>query len=236
MSAGKTVYELFPDLDKQRERGNFPDIEEPFFWQTLEKCKPYSLLGAEAFYNLFCATEYIARCKIPGDFVECGVYLGGTVLALSHFAFHWGLTDRKFYLYDTFDGFPAGITEVNIRGETVKFRSGASFLEQTRAVIAESPFPREQFEFVPGPVEQTLRRIAPEKIALLRLDTDYYESTRVELSELYPRLAAGGVLVVDDYGCFRGARRATDEFIAQQQPNLLLLRVNFSVRSGVKIG
>ncbi len=231
----KTVYELFPDIDKQRNPADFPDIQEPFFWETLERCKPYSLLGAEAFYNVFCAVEYIARCAIPGDIVECGVFLGGTVLAIGEFARHFGLSDRQFYLYDTFDGFPKGVSEVDLHGKTVNFRSGASFLEQTRSVVAQSAYPQDKFHFIAGPVEETLLEFRPERVALLRLDTDYFQSTRVELERLYPSLSPGGVLIVDDYGCFQGARRATDKFFEEHRPRMLLFRINFSVRSGIKI-
>ena len=75
-------------------------------------------------------------------------------------------------------------------------------------------YPPERIHFVRGPVEETLPAGAPDEIALLRLDTDWYESTRHELEHLYPRLAAGGVLLVDDYGHWEGARKAVDEYFA----------------------
>jgi hypothetical protein len=232
----KSAYDLFPEIDRHRNPKNFPDITEDFFWETYNKCKAYSLLGIEAFYNLYRSIEYIARHKIEGDIVECGVFLGGAVLAMSEFAWQRGLRDRAFYLYDTFAGFPPGTSEVDARGKEVAFSAHENFCDQVRQVVGLSSYPADQFQFVVGPVEQTLRQTRPEKIALLRLDTDYYESTRVELNELYPRLSSGGVLIVDDYGSFKGARRATDEYFRKEEPKMLLCRINFSVRCGVKLG
>ena len=230
----RTVYELFPQIEEQRAPKDYPDIKDEFFWATFEKCKAYSLLGVETVYNLYRSVEYLAANRIAGDFVECGVFLGGAILAMSDFAHHFGLRDRRFYLYDTFEGFPTNTSELDLRGNKVDFHSHANFLETVRDVISRSLCSREQFEIVQGMVEQTLPRTKPRAICLLRLDTDYYESTRVELTELYPLLSSGGVLIIDDYGLFQGARKATDEFLGQQKQKPLLARINFAVRAGIK--
>ncbi len=231
----QTVYDIFPKIDDLRNPKNYADIRSPFFWEVFEKCKASSLLGVEGFYNLFRSIEYIARNQIPGDIVECGVFLGGAILAMSEFAQHFGLRDRRFHLYDTFAGFPSNTKETDLHGKTKEFCPHKNFLSQVQALLSRSPFPADQFKFVPGLVEETLAVTKPEKIALLRLDTDYYESTRVELEALYPQLASGGVLIVDDYGHFEGARRATDEYFAKQARSILFSRINYSVRCGVKI-
>ena len=88
---------------------------------------------------------------------------------------------------------------------------------------------------MPGRVEETIPEAAPERIAVLRLDTDWYESTRHELEHLYPRLAVGGVLIVDDYGHWQGARRAVDEYLAASGARLLLSRIDYTGRMAVKI-
>jgi len=97
-------------------------------------------------------------------------------------------------------------------------------------------YPEQQIHFVEGLVEETLPAEAPEEIALLRLDTDWYSSTKHELEQLYPRLAPGGVLILDDYGHWQGARRAVDEYFAENQITLLLNRVDSTARIGVKAG
>ena len=89
--------------------------------------------------------------------------------------------------------------------------------------------------FVPGRVEETIPEAAPERIAVLRLDTDWYESTRHELEHLFPRLAVGGVLIIDDYGHWQGARRAVDEYLAASGARLLLSRIDYTGRMAVKI-
>jgi O-methyltransferase len=83
-------------------------------------------------------------------------------------------------------------------------------------------------------VEDTLPDQAPERIALLRLDTDWYASTKHELEQLYPRLAEGGVLIVDDYGHYEGARRAVDEYFRAAGEPVLLNRIDFSGRLVIK--
>ncbi len=86
------------------------------------------------------------------------------------------------------------------------------------------PYPAERVHFVPGKVEDTVPQKAPESIALLRLDTDWYSSTRHELEHLYPRLVSGGVLILDDYGWWQGARQATDEWLRDNGFQLALWR------------
>src|SRR5436309_1043008 len=93
--------------------------------------------------------------------------------------------------------------------------------------------PADRVHMVAGPVEETLPDHAPGQLALLRLDTDWYESTRQELEHLYPRLAHGGVLIVDDYGHWAGARRAVDEYFAREAP-LLLSRIDYTARIAIK--
>jgi len=228
------VYEIFPDIDTWRRRESFPDIKEPFFWEVFHRAKPYSLLTVEAFYSLYTAMSYIARAGIRGDFVECGVLLGGSALAASEFAAHFGVRDRRFHLYDTFEGFPDNIApETDYTQATVPLGRFENFLAVTRSVVAQSSYPQHLFCFVEGDVREQLSVQRPSEIAFLRLDTDDYSSTRAELNHLYPQLVSRGVLIVDDYGCFEGARRATDEFFADLEPPYLQ-RVTLGAWAGTK--
>ncbi len=104
---------------------------------------------------------------------------------------------------------------------------------QVRRLLHATGYPPERIHLVRGPVEETLPAAAPDGLALLRLDTDWYESTRHELEHLYPRLATGGVLIVDDYGHWEGARKAADEHLAAH-PALLLSRSDYTGRMAVK--
>jgi hypothetical protein len=95
-------------------------------------------------------------------------------------------------------------------------------------------YPQNRVRFIKGRVEETVPGEAPEQIALLRLDTDWYESTQHELEYLFPRLAPGGVLILDDYGHWAGARKAVDDYIALHKLPLLLCRIDMSGRIAIK--
>jgi hypothetical protein len=108
-------------------------------------------------------------------------------------------------------------------------------LEETRKNVLGTGYDSAKVHFIKGPVEQTIPANAPERIALLRLDTDFYESTLHELNHLFPRLAPGGVLILDDYGHWEGARRAVDEYFKEKKIKMLLNRVDYTGRIGVKL-
>ena len=108
-------------------------------------------------------------------------------------------------------------------------------MEEARANLLCTGYPAGKMQFVKGKVEDTIPASAPEHIALLRLDTDWFESTYHELIHLYPRLSPGGILIIDDYGYWQGARKAVDRYIEEHQLKLLLTRVDDSARMSVKM-
>ena len=89
--------------------------------------------------------------------------------------------------------------------------------------------------YVKGKVETTIPEQAPKQISLLRLDTDWYASTKHELENLFPRLSPGGILIIDDYGDWQGARKAVDEYVANHAPSLFLSRLDYTGRISVKL-
>jgi hypothetical protein len=107
-------------------------------------------------------------------------------------------------------------------------------LAEVQANLARTGYPAELIRCVPGRVEATVPAEAPEEIALLRLDTDWQASTRHELEHLYPRLKRGGVLIVDDYGHWRGARQAVDDYFRTKQIPIFLGRIDYTGRIAVK--
>jgi hypothetical protein len=151
---------------------------------------------------------------------------------------------RKIWLYDTFEGMTAPTErDVDLTGTAAAtYMAGHSdagrwcYADEAdvRKVMALEGFGPGDIEIVKGDVVQTLRTRRPNLIALLRLDTDWYESTRAELEVLYPRLSRGGVLIIDDYGHWEGARQAVDEFFARE-PGVLLHRISYAVRVAVKV-
>lgn len=218
----------------------------------VERALPYTMTGVARLRALVEAVRYLERRGVAGAFAECGVWRGGSVLAMIETLRSLGAAPRDIWLYDTFEGMTEPTDEdvspfeppalgtwrdATARGErpwselfgTETFNEGL-----VRDTLLATGYPADRLRFVRGPVEQTLPARAPDgPLALLRLDTDWYESTRHELIHLYPRLAPGGVLIIDDYGHFEGARRAVDEYFAEHEP-VLLTRIDYTGRLAVK--
>jgi O-methyltransferase len=198
----------------------------------------YTMTGNDKLFALIQAVRYVVRHEIPGDIVECGVWRGGSMQAAARTLIASGDTRRDLYLFDTFEGMPPP-SERDVRHDgrpADELLAAAESREQSmvwamaslddvRDGFAKVPYPADRVHFVEGKVEDTIPARAPERIAILRLDTDWYESTRHELEHLYSRLSPGGVLILDDYGYWEGAREAVDEFLDQTGERLLLTRM-----------
>jgi len=220
--------------------------------ELLRLVRPYTMTSPERVYAAVQAARYVADAKVPGAVVECGVWRGGSMLAMARALLERGAGDRDLYLYDTFEGMPAPTPadrDLHGRSAAVTFaatRSGEdraawcdASLADVQATMARSGYDPARVHYVQGKVEDTLPggdgvEPAPDRIALLRLDTDWYTSTKLELEHLYPRLSSGGVLIIDDYGHWQGARQAVDEYLAENGLSLLLQRVDYSARLVVK--
>ncbi len=236
-SAEKVIAAMKQPFNLIAEQKRMPDVEDTSFWTQLEVCYPYTLLSTEKMYDLYQATKYIAQRKVPGDIVECGVFLGGAVMLAAGTLAELGITDKDIYLYDTFAGFTGDVAEddVNIKGQPIGQQQLQSFLEVTRRNLQQVGYPESRYCFKEGDVQQTLLADIPDQISLLRLDTDTYATTLCELERLYPKLVLGGVLIIDDYGYSQGVRRATDEYFANPDSTLFFQRPNYSARSAIKI-
>jgi O-methyltransferase len=226
-----------------------PDLDEGF-WPLYNSCHTQSMTSPERLFAIYKAVEYVVGHGIDGDIVECGVWRGGSVMMMALALQAFGVPERVLHCFDTFEGMPppgpadirhddgasaAAILAASPKNEDSAYW-GTSPLETVRGNLAATGYPLEHIRFVKGMVEDTLPAHAPERIALLRLDTDWYASTRHELIHLYPRLAEGGVIIIDDYGFWRGARRAVDEYLAESGARLLLNRIDVTARIGVKLG
>ena len=156
--------------------------------------------------------------------------------------------NRMLHLFDTFEGMPPSADidrdytgrSANENRQTCRWSTPESWcragIEEVTQNLFTTGYPSELLRFVPGRVEDTIPQHAPQSISLLRLDTDWYESTRHEFEHLYPRLVPGGVLIVDDYGYWQGARRATDEYLASLRNPPLLCRIDTCGCIAVKPG
>jgi hypothetical protein len=205
------------------------------------------MTSPERVVSLTRAVEYIVRHSIGGDVVECGVWRGGSMMAAARTLLRLGETSRTLHLFDTFDGMPPpteydyapkygkSASEILAAEDKATSRAWAvAALDLVKVNVRSTGYPDHLTKYVPGRVEDTLPAHAPDRIALLRLDTDWYESTRHELIHLYPRLVSGGVLIIDDYGHWEGAAKAVDEYIASQGLQLLLCRIDYTARIAVK--
>ena len=228
--------DLIPQLDELPSRlpENFPEIVDSGFWEFYAQASPFSMVHVTGFFNLYQSLTYIAANQIPGDIVECGCFLGGAAIFAGLMRKAFGMYDKRIILYDTFRGPPPGIEDVNLGQREMTGPHFEDYLFAVKENIVQVLGTLDGYVFIQGYVEETLpaQRLTP--ISLLRLDTDYYYSTKAELVHLYPHLVAGGVLIVDDYGIYEGAREATDEYFSAVSPKPLLNRIDIGVWAGIK--
>jgi len=235
LSAKKPATISFPDMDKD-------------FHEIYKKCKDYTLTRPDRMYALYKAVQYVVSHDIPGDLVECGVLKGGNPMLMAYTLNQAHDHKRKIYLYDTFG---EEISEPKEKDADVLGRPPTGFLRdlkkrslkdiwsvplaQVRENLALTGYPSENIVFVKGMVEKTLPNVIPDKIAILRLDTDWYESTYHELVHLFPRLSKHGIIIIDDYGFFQGAKEATEKYFKENHVKIFLHRIDYSARMGVKV-
>lgn len=204
----------------------------------IAKVLPRTMTGPPKLEPLVEAVRYVVHNDIPGEIVECGVWRGGSMEAMALTLGSLGETSRELHLFDTFEGMPPPTDEDKHRrgdGTTItaadalatsprdsKYWAVAG-LDDVRAAMDESGYPPDMVHYHVGMVEDTIPGEAPGQIAILRLDTDWYTSTKHELETLYDRLSPGGVLMLDDYGDWEGARKATDEWMEATGERLFLV-------------
>ena len=220
---------------------------DPDFKEILNHSLRYSMTSTANRYAMNQAAKYVVRCGIPGDIVECGVWRGGSSMIAASTLLSLGDTDRHLWMYDTFEGMtePADVdvrtydgTKAHSIWENWEKDHGEKWvyspLEDVKANLASTGYPEDKFVYVQGKVEDTLPANAPEHIAVLRLDTDWFQSTYHELKHLFPRLSKHGILIIDDYGWWKGSREATDKYFQENNIQVFLNRVDVSCRLVIK--
>ena len=224
-----------------------PDIDKATA-NTILSVKPFTMTSPERIFALCQAVNYIVTNQIPGDIVECGVWKGGSMMAVAKTLLELNDTSRHLYLFDTFEGMTQPSEhDIDYRGieaskqlvESNKQKEDSIWcyapIETVKSSVYSVGYDTKKIHFVKGKVEDTIPEQAPSKISLLRLDTDWYESTRHELNHLFPRISAGGVIIIDDYGYWQGTRKAVDEYIVENNITILLNRIDVTGRIGVII-
>lgn len=207
-----------------------------------------TLVSYERLWATLLACKYVVSQNIEGDFVECGVWRGGDAIVAARF-FKLNAIDKKVWCFDTFAGMtPPTDFDVTHTGQRAKeeFARGQNeshndwgyvSLEEVRENFAQRGL-LGGVTFVVGDVLETLgegSKTLPSKMSVLRLDTDWYESTLKELSVLYPCLTLGGVLLLHDHGVWSASRKAVDECFEEHHNRPLLWRTDFDGRAGVKV-
>ena len=215
--------------------------------KIMDDIKPYTLTTRERIWALLNSVDYVATRGIAGSIVECGVWRGGSMMAAAkRLQLHNQL--RDLYLFDTYEGMSEPTEFDKASGHDVRKEWESqqtsnqnnwcyASLDEVRANVLSTGYPAARIHFTKGKVEDTLTRVEnlPAEIAILRLDTDWYESTKIELEILYPRLVPGGVLIIDDYGYWDGARRAVTEYFSRPSRHLLLNYIDNTGRIAVKV-
>lgn len=224
----------------------YPQDFQPFTRKLWDRVAPYTMTTQERVINLEYAVRYIVAAGIPGDFVECGVGAGGSMMAAAYTLLELGQRERRILLYDTYRGMAEPTAEdVSVFGKPAlrkyerKMKDGQCTwhnypLADVRRNLAQTGYPSERLLFIAGLVQDTLPTNDSVGIALLRLDTNLYESTKVEMELLYPKLAPGGVLLIDDYYRWLGQRKAIDEYLAGRGIALLFVRMDDHSAMAVK--
>jgi len=225
---------MHPDLDKE-------------FNELREVCMIHTMTTVESLYYTYRSVKYVIENNIPGDFVECGVWKGGNTMMVALTLLKMKNTDRKIYLYDTFEGMSKPTEkDISYKDEDADIEWSESQkgnvnewcyspIDEVKNNLYSTNYPKDKLNFVKGKVEDTIPGTLPESIAILRLDTDWYESTYHELVHLYPLLSKNGFLIIDDYGYWQGAREAVEQYFKENNVKIFMNRLDNSARAGIKI-
>lgn len=219
------------------------------FSETINLVNSYTLTSASSIIALIESVKYVVNNNIDGSIVECGVWRGGSMMAVAKTLVDLNNLNKHLFLFDTFEGMtkPKDV-DTRFDLETIaskKFKNEKTgkdssnwvraSLDDVKNSVYSIGYDKEKIHFIKGKVEDSLPSKAPEKISVLRLDTDWYESTRHELIHLFPRLSKGGVIIIDDYDSWAGARKAMDEYVTENKIPLLLIKIPNGGRIGIKI-
>lgn len=243
----KKIYNrFFKEYQKPVAQINYSDIQSDEK-TIIDEVSKFTLTNPERIVSLIRAIKYIEENKIEGDIVECGVWKGGSIMAGLKALNDLNSFYRDIYLYDTFEG----MSEPTEMDKSFKGESASSAyltrnefwnrieclspLQEVQNNIKSINYPPEKIHFIKGKVEETIPNVIPEKIAILRLDTDWYESTLHELEYLFPKLVIGGIIIIDDYGHWQGCKKAVDEYLERNKIQMFLNRIDYTCRIGVKI-
>jgi len=197
----------------------------PHLYKLIRLAQPYTMVEPMRLAMLYGLANEICNSPIDGAIVECGVCQGGSAMILA--AAIKNVSDRKLWLYDTFEGLPApGPRD----GQLAKVFEGKlrGSIKTVQEAIGTAGFPLERVVLRKGLFRDTFSEPLPKKVALLHIDADWYHSVLDCLRTFYPLVAGGGVIVLDDFGHWEGAREAFYDFCVEQNVKPLIERVGYT--------
>lgn len=213
------------DLYRRGRRPTTPWRQSPALKALLRTVQPYTMTDTLRLSIIYGLAREVCEDGIEGDMVECGVCNGGSAAVIAQVI--RSFPNRRLWLYDTFEGIPAPTV---IDGDYAQSFTGdfVGSVGSVYEVLEKVRFPLEQAVFRKGLFQDTFKEQLPHKIALLHVDGDWYESILLTLQTFYPIVSDGGVIILDDFGHWEGARRAFYEFCRQQEIEPLIERVGYT--------
>lgn len=237
------------------ERGAlYPDTREAILEDYAYACT-YTHRGIAQPLNLEAVVDHVTDRHVRGAIVECGTYTGGALAFTLRSLIRHGETERKVYGFDSFEGMPnptaadgnqgalwilgkplSDAAPDELSGQLTGCAVNLASYEQCLSLLRGTGYPSERIHLVKGWFQDTLPKHSAEigPIAVLRLDGDLYESTKVCVETLYENVASDGVVIIDDYGTFEGCRKAVDEFLAGRGESPHLVYVDLGIRYFIK--
>jgi len=196
-------------------------------------CSPYTMVSTERLLQNIKSIDHVETNSILGDIVEIGVWKGGSMLAMIQQYESYGKNERHFHLYDTFTGMtPPSEHDKDMNGTLAQHLLGhpgvkaECSLDIVKSVLSKHVrYDSTQIHYHKGDILKNTEY--PDTIAVLRLDTDFYDSTKHELEHFYPRVSPGGIVMIDDYGHWQGCRTAVDEFL-QKHKNIHVNQIDYT--------
>lgn len=205
--------------------------------KTIYSVKPYSMVGIAGLLATYDITMSIERDRIEGSFVECGVAKGGCSALMAIVASRHK-SGRKTWLFDSFEGLPEPTKEDPDPEECVLKEGSclAAYDEVEMLLFSRLGLDKDNVLMVKGWFQDTLAESRGKvgSISLLRLDADWYESTKCCLENLYDDVVGGGYIVIDDYGCLVGCKKAVDDFLRDNNVDVTLIPINADIYYFIK--
>ncbi len=235
------------EITRKNKKNELPSDFADDHIKILQRVRDKTMTSPQRIFSLIEAIKYIEVNNIEGAIVECGVWKGGSMMTAAITLSNLGNNKRHLFLYDTFEGMSEPTdSDISVGGQSARDLLKAnqdrdqnpvwaySALEEVTNNLNSTGYPEKNIHYVKGKVEETIPQTIPEKIAILRLDTDWYESTRHELEYLFPLLVNNGVLIIDDYGQWEGAKKAVDEYFRNLKIIPYLSRIDETGRILIK--